>query len=163
MSVFTICPVRAGSIPPDVVEWRRICTKELAGCTAPQTFKDGASAGDVVQGQLGNCWFVSALSGALTPASTAWATLLLQLRAFALGFDASLPRRRRRRGRDGQCLMSVVVGVCLPVLATDQRYVQRVFVSDQNRAKGIYTLKFYKQGQVGGRCRWVACAFWWTG
>ena len=96
-------------------------------------------------------------------ASTAWATLLLQLRAFALGFDASLPRRRRRRGRDGQCLMSVVVGVCLPVLATDQRYVQRVFVSDQNRAKGIYTLKFYKQGQVGGRCRWVACAFWWTG
>ncbi len=33
------------------------------------------------------------------------------------------------------------------VLATEQRYVQRVFVSDANRSKGIYTLKFFKQGQ----------------
>ncbi len=33
------------------------------------------------------------------------------------------------------------------VLATDLRYVRRVFVSDANRNKGIYTLKFFKQGQ----------------
>ena len=34
------------------------------------------------------------------------------------------------------------------VLALDQRYVKRVFVSDRCRDKGIYTLKFFKQGQV---------------
>lgn len=36
-----------------------------------------------------------------------------------------------------------------PVLASHKEYVDRNFVSDLNRSKGIYTFKFFKQGQVG--------------
>jgi len=84
-----------GSIPPDVIDWLRINSNEIAGCNAPVTFADGTSPGDVIQGQLGDCWFVSAMS----------------------------------------------------VMAAHEEYVDRNFVSDINRAKGIYTFKFFKQGQ----------------
>lgn len=30
---------------------------------APIVFHDGTAAGDVKQGQLGDCWFISAISG----------------------------------------------------------------------------------------------------
>ena len=60
----------------------------------PQTWVDGVAAGDVIQGSLGNCWFISAMS----------------------------------------------------VLATRQDLLKNVIVSDRNKAKGIYTLKFSKAG-----------------
>ena len=31
-------------------------------CDSPKLFVEGASAGDVTQGRLGNCWFVAASS-----------------------------------------------------------------------------------------------------
>lgn len=84
-----------GCVPPSVVEWLRINQGEIEGMDAPETIRDGAAAGDVLQGRIGDCWFISAMS----------------------------------------------------LLATDQRALKDVLVSDANRSKGIYTLKFSKNGK----------------
>eukprot|EP00753_Platysulcus_tardus_P015043 PLAT4738.1.p2 GENE.PLAT4738.1~~PLAT4738.1.p2 ORF type:complete len:574 (-),score=302.24 PLAT4738.1:105-1790(-) len=83
-----------GALPADLVDWNRINQGEIEGCDTPVTFADGSSAGDVIQGQLGDCWFLGALS----------------------------------------------------VVAMRESLLKKVFVSDRNRAKGIYTLKFNKDG-----------------
>ena len=36
---------------------------------------------------------------------------------------------------------------CVAVLATQPEYLSRNFVSEKNKGKGIYTLKFYKFGK----------------
>jgi hypothetical protein len=51
-----------GALPAKAVDWCRINELEISGCQNPKTFIDGASAGDVIQGALGDCWFVSAMS-----------------------------------------------------------------------------------------------------
>merc|ERR1719181_902236 len=45
-----------------MVDWNRINANEITDCVAPQTFIGGQTPGDVVQGALGDCWFLSSLS-----------------------------------------------------------------------------------------------------
>jgi len=47
-----------GSVSVSISEWKRPC--EIV--QNPDLFVDGVDEGDVVQGALGNCWFLSALS-----------------------------------------------------------------------------------------------------
>jgi hypothetical protein len=51
-----------GALPPDSVEWNRINQGEVTGCENPELFPGGAVTCDVVQGALGDCWFIGALS-----------------------------------------------------------------------------------------------------
>jgi hypothetical protein len=41
-----------------IINWRR--THEIS--EKPELFVDGVNEGDVIQGALGNCWFLGALS-----------------------------------------------------------------------------------------------------
>jgi hypothetical protein len=81
-----------GALSPENIDWIRVNSNEISGMSAPETFKSDSSPGDAIQGQLGNCWFVSAMS----------------------------------------------------VLATRYELLDNVLVSDKNRSRGIYTLKFFK-------------------
>lgn len=47
---------------PEDVGWKRVSDKKIRGMDDPRLFIDGASSGDVVQGSIGNCWFVSCMS-----------------------------------------------------------------------------------------------------
>ena len=52
-------PQPGGSPDPEGIEWMRpeeYCTED------PEFINEGASANDVKQGRIGNCWFISALS-----------------------------------------------------------------------------------------------------
>ena len=51
-----------GALPPAMVDWNRINSNEISECAAPQTFIGGQTPGDVMQGALGDCWFLSSLS-----------------------------------------------------------------------------------------------------
>jgi hypothetical protein len=46
-------------VPLEMVRWLR--PAEFVDGESPQLFVEGADAGNVVQGDLKNCWFVSAL------------------------------------------------------------------------------------------------------
>lgn len=83
----------------DQVRWERISSSagRIKGMTKPTLFCAGISSGDVIQGMLGNCWFISALS----------------------------------------------------VVATRPKLLRKIFVSSALANRGIYTLKFYKDG------RWI--------
>eukprot|EP01089_Gocevia_fonbrunei_P008739 TRINITY_DN2046_c0_g1_i6.p1 TRINITY_DN2046_c0_g1~~TRINITY_DN2046_c0_g1_i6.p1 ORF type:complete len:144 (+),score=26.31 TRINITY_DN2046_c0_g1_i6:89-520(+) len=48
---------KSGKNDPDIV-WKRPC--EISD--NPKLFIDGAGEGDVIQGELGDCWFLGALS-----------------------------------------------------------------------------------------------------
>lgn len=84
-----------GALSPDNVDWLRVNSNEIKGMPEPETFKSGIGAGDVIQGALGDCWFISAMS----------------------------------------------------ILATRPELLDNVIVSDKNKARGIYTLKYFKAGQ----------------
>ena len=47
-----------GAMPPEYVRWCRL--NEI--CKRPRLFVDGVSAGDVIQGQLSDCWILSSMS-----------------------------------------------------------------------------------------------------
>ena len=48
------------ALPPEEVKWLR--PKEIDGCETPELFRDGVSAGDIIQGNVNDCWILSALS-----------------------------------------------------------------------------------------------------
>ena len=63
-SLFIEGEVPEGHIPERMIEWLRPSefVPRLTDGKSPQLFVDGAEAGDIVQGDLGDCWFLSALS-----------------------------------------------------------------------------------------------------
>lgn len=63
-SLFIGGDIPEGHIPFSMVEWLRPSefVVRLTDGKSPQLFVDGADAGDVIQGALGDCWFLSALS-----------------------------------------------------------------------------------------------------
>jgi hypothetical protein len=83
-----------GHIPPELVEWLRPPEFVPAG-KKPAVFLDGAEAGDVKQGALGDCWFLSALC----------------------------------------------------CVATRKELLKNLFASTEYASKGIYTIRFFKNGK----------------
>ena len=57
-SLYGDCPVPVGSPRDTNVEWYPLT--EISDCA--QFFSDGIESNDVIQGCLGDCWFISALS-----------------------------------------------------------------------------------------------------
>eukprot|EP01052_Picozoa_sp_SAG31_P025660 SAG31_NODE_2262_length_6062_cov_12.422774_4_plen_160_part_00 len=51
-----------GHIPAEAVEWKRPLDIGDTPDEPPSLFLDGADEGDVIQGALGDCWFLGAVS-----------------------------------------------------------------------------------------------------
>ena len=70
-------------------------------CTHGELYKDGANACDVVQGKLGDCWFLGALSVLATRQDLLAKVRIvrIRIREAAAAFRIDYEWRRRRRGK----------------------------------------------------------------
>jgi len=56
-----------GALPPESFDWLRICKKEIVGCSRPKFLpsakdENNEAAKSLLQGALGNLWFINALT-----------------------------------------------------------------------------------------------------